>query len=72
MSFFITVFTLYYVLCFNSVYPSMKAEWIKSSIIIIIAMQIISILQILLQAFFRLISFKLKSEKLFKISLLFF
>ena len=71
MSFFITVFTLYYVLCFNSVYPSMKAEWIKSSIIIIIAMQIISILQILLQAFFRLISFKLKSEKLFKISLLF-
>ena len=69
-SFVITIFTLYYILCFNIVYPSMKEEWIKTSVIIIIMMQIFSLLECLLGSIIRLISFKLKSEKIYKMSYL--
>ena len=47
VSFFIISFSFYYVICFNSVYPSMKDEWIKTSIIVIIAMQLLSTFEIL-------------------------
>ena len=70
VSFFIISFTFYYVICFNSVYPSMKEEWIKTSIIVIIAMQLLSTLEILLEACIRFISFKCKNEKIYKLSLL--
>ena len=69
-SFVVSIFILYYVLCFNNVYPSMKEEWIISSIIILASMQILSILQSFLGASIRFISFKCKSEKIYKISLL--
>ena len=69
-SFVITIFTLYYVFCFNNIYPSMKGEWIKSSLIIIFSMQALSILQSFLETSIRFISFKCKSEKIYKISLL--
>ena len=70
LSFVITIFTLYYVFCFNNIYPSMKGEWIKTSIIIIFSMQALSILQSFLETSIRFISFKCKSEKIYKISLL--
>ena len=66
----VTLFTLYYVFCFNNIYPSMKGEWIKSSVIIFFAMQALTVLQCFLESCFRFISFKSKSEKLYKISLL--
>ena len=66
----VTLFTLYYVFCFNNIYPSMKGEWIKSSVIIFFAMQALTVLQCFLVSCFRFISFKCKSEKLYKISLL--
>ena len=59
---------LYYLLCFNYVYPNMQIEWIKSSIIIIIIMQLISILSILLETILRYMSFYCKSEKIYKMS----
>ena len=70
VSFVISIFTLYYVFCFNNIYPSMKGEWIKSSIIIIFAMQALSVLLCFLETCIRFISFKCKSEKVYKISLL--
>ena len=70
LSFIIISLTLYYIFCFNNVYPHMREEWIKSSIIIIIIMQILSILTCILEAIIRHFSFKCKSEKLYKISLL--
>ena len=70
LSFVITILTLYYVFCFNNIYPSMKGEWIKTSIIIIFSMQVLSVLQCFLEACFRFIGFKCKSEKIYKISLL--
>ena len=69
VSFIITILTWYYVFCFNNIYPHMKSDWIKSSIVIIIIMQILSILLCLLESILRFLSFKCKSEKIFKISL---
>ena len=69
ISFFITIFIWYYVSCFNAIYPNSRMEWIKSSIIIIIIMQILSILACLLETIIRFIAFKAKSEKIYKLSL---
>ena len=71
LSFIITIFTWYHISCFNNVYPHMKREWLIFSIIIIVLMQILSIIACLLESRIRFISFKCKSEKIYKISLLF-
>ena len=70
LSSFIIIITLYYIFCFNNIYPHMREELIKSSIIIIIVMQILSLLSCLLEAILRFIGFRCKSEKMYKISLL--
>jgi hypothetical protein len=76
-SFFITIFIItiiswYYITCFNNVYPNMVKEWIKSSITIIIIMNIfLYIIISLCESILRFLSFKCKSEKLFKISQIF-
>ena len=71
ISFIIIIFTFYYSFCFNYIYPHMIEEWIKSSFLIIFIMQLISSLTCCLETIIRYISFKCKSEKIFKISLLF-
>ena len=65
--FVIDLVSLYYVNCFNNVYPNLTGEWIKSSICIIIIFQILYILIALLDALIRLLAFKLKSERVYKI-----
>ena len=67
--FVINVISWYYVFCFNNVYPHMTGEWIKSSIAIIIIMQILSTLVCILEASLRFMSFSCKSEKIYKVSL---
>ena len=69
ISFIIIVFTFYHISCFNNIYPHMVSEWIKSSLFIIIIMQILSISIIFFESIIRFISFKFKSEKIYKISL---
>ena len=64
---FISIFSWYYISCFNNTYPGVKEEWIKSSIAIIIIMQILSFFMVLLQTILRSLSFYYKSEKLYKI-----
>ena len=71
LSFIITILSLYYIFCFNNIYPHMKGEWIKSSIIIIIIMQILSILVCFLETIFRFVSFRKKKKKIYRLSLLF-
>ena len=63
-----SIFIWYYVFCFNNIYPSMKKEWIITSIITIFAMQFIYFLKLLLETIIRFIAIKCKSERLFKIS----
>ena len=70
-SYIITLSSWYYITCFNNVYPNMKIEWIKSSIFIIIIMLFIYIGLALLETILRFLSFKCKSEKLFKFSKIF-
>ena len=65
--FFISIISWYYISCFNNTYPGVKIEWIKSSVLNIIVMQILSILIAFLQAILRELSFQYKMEKLFKI-----
>ena len=69
--FVILFIALYYLLCFNYVYPKTQIEWIKSSTLIIIIIQILSVLKCLFEAIFRAISFKCESEKIYKFSRLF-
>ena len=66
--FIIYFICLYYLICFNSIYPKIQMEWIKSSLFIFIIRQILSILQSILETTLRFISFKCESEKMYKIS----
>ena len=69
--FVIDLISLYYVNCFNNVYPNLCGEWIKSSICIIIIFQLLTVLIALFLAVIRAIAFKLKSERIYKIKDLF-
>ena len=69
--FVIILISFFYLLCFNYVYPYTQMEWIKTSIMVIILRQILSCLIILLEAILRFLSFKIKSEKMYKFSKLF-
>ena len=64
-----SIFSWYYISCFNNIYPHMKIEWIKSSVLIIILIHILYIVVILIETLLRFISFELKSEKLYKASI---
>jgi hypothetical protein len=70
-SYVITLFSWYYATCFNNVYPNMKIEWIKSSVTIIIIMIFVYIGLAFLESISRFLSFKCKSEKIFKFSKIF-
>ena len=63
----IGLISLYYVNCFNNVYPNIAVEWIKSSICLMLIIQLLSVLLALLEALIRLLAFKLKSERIYKI-----
>ena len=65
--FIISLISWYYVSCFNNVYPGVKVEWIKSSIVIILIMQILPFFLVLFEAILRLISFVNKSERIYKL-----
>ena len=69
--FFIYIICLYYLMCFNSTYPNIQIEWIKSSIFLFIMRQILYIFQCLFETSLRFISFHYESEKIFKASKLF-
>ena len=70
-SLFLTIICFIYISCFNNVYPYIKGEWIKSSLFIIILMQIINFFLTLIQCSLRFIAIKCRSERLFKLSQIF-
>ena len=69
ITFFISLLALVHIVCFNIVYYHTMEEWIIFSLIIIFSIQIATFLLCLFQTCLRFISFKFKSEKLFKLSL---
>ena len=64
----ILILFFFYLLCFNYVYPHTQYEWIKSSITLIIIMQILSILTALVETILRFIGLMFKSERIFRVS----
>ena len=68
-SFLLSFIALIHITCFNIVYNHTMVEWIIFSIIIILSIQIGTFLICLIQTALRFISFKFKSEKLYKLSL---
>ena len=64
----ILILSFFYLLCFNYVYPYTQIEWIKSSITIMIIMQALYTLKCILETSMRFLSYRFKSEKLYKIS----
>ena len=64
-----SIFSWFYISCFNNIYPHVKIEWIKSSITIIILIHFLSFLLILVETLLRFVSFEIKSEKMYKASM---
>ena len=64
----IFTFSFLYTISFNYVYHFTQFEWIKSSIFFILLIQVINILFCLICTSLRLISFKCKSDRLYKFS----
>jgi hypothetical protein len=69
ISFVFSFFSWFYISCFNHIYPHMKSEWIKSSVFIIILIHISSIIRIAIGSLLRFISFEIKSERIYRVSL---
>lgn len=67
LCFIIALFAWYYANCFNNAYPGVKNEWVKSSIVIMIIMQMLPIVTGFIEAVLRTLSFKCKSETLFEL-----
>ena len=70
-SIFLSIIFFIYITCFNIVYPYIRKEWLKSSIFILILMQILNFIITLLEACFRYLSIKFNSKKIFRLSLFF-
>ena len=64
----IFIFSFLHIVSFNYVFHYTQFEWIKSSIFIFIFIELIMIIICLLYAFIRKMSFKCKSDRLFKLS----
>ena len=69
IAYLISLIALVHIFCFNIVYYHTMVEWIIFSLIIIVSIQILSFLICFLQTALRLVSFKFKNEKLYKLSL---
>ena len=68
ISFIISLVAILHIICFNIVYYHTMKEWIIFSLIIILSIQFLTFLLCFLKICLRFISFKFKSERLFKLS----
>ena len=68
-SIFLSIICFFYISCFNIVYPYIRTEWIKSSLFILIIMQILSLLITFFETCIRFLGIKLNSKRLFNLSL---
>ena len=68
ITFIILIFSFLYVISFNYVYHFTQFEWIKSSIFIIIVIELFIIIICLICSVLRIVSFRCKSDRLYKLS----
>ena len=67
INYIIMLVSWYYISCFNNVYSNTKIEWLKSSVFIIIIMQLIPFFSSLIFALLRFISLRCQIEQIYKI-----
>jgi hypothetical protein len=67
----ITLFSWYYISCFNNVYHYTENEWIISSLLFMITTLLLNALSALLETIFRYLSFKCENDQIYKFSLYF-
>ena len=65
--FVIAIISWIYINCFNNVYPGIKMEWIKSSLVIILIVQLLPFILIFIEGLIRTIGLKCKSEQIFEL-----
>ena len=70
-SIFLSIICFVYISCFNIVYPYIRSEWIKSSLFILILMQVLNFLITLAHCCLRYLAINYNSTKIFKLSLWF-
>ena len=70
-SIFLSMICFVYISCFNILYPYIRGEWIKSSLFILILMQILNFLITFAHCCLRYLAIKYNSTKIFKLSLWF-
>jgi len=68
ISYFILIFSWAYISCFNDVYIYTRNDWIKTTIIFFIFIQVFLLFLCLIETIIRFISIRCQSEKLFKLS----
>ena len=68
ISFVIFLFSFFYISCFNDAYYYTRIDWIKSTSIFFIIIQIFSIIIILIETIIRFLGIKYKCEKLFNLN----
>jgi hypothetical protein len=67
INYIIMLVSWYYISCFNNVYSNTKIEWLKSSIFIIIIMQLYPFFYSLILSLLRFISLRCQIEQIYKI-----
>ena len=67
----ITLFSWYYISCFNNIYHNTEYEWIISSLLFMIITLILNVLSAFLETIFRYLSFKCENDHIYKFSLYF-
>ena len=68
ISFIISIFSWYFIFCFNNVYPNTVKYWIKLALTIISLMQIITLILPFFESCLRFLAIKCNSEKIYKLS----
>ena len=68
ISYIILLFSWAYISCFNDVYIYTRKDWIKTTIIFFIFIQVFLLFLSLIETIIRFISIRCQSEKLFKLS----
>ena len=69
MTILLSIIFFVYISCFNIVYPNIRTEWIKSSLFIIIVMQILNFLLTFFESILRIIALKYNHIKIYKLYL---
>lgn len=71
INFVISIFIWYHITCFNNIYPHQKKEWLIFSVLIVACNQVLDLISSFIETVLRFLSFRFKSERLYKLSLIF-